>query len=83
MQESKTEKMAPSPCLRLHLFTDITSDTERHFHFRAVGRGLKMYEDTRWHNVFYFQFKAIFRLICPYYILISYVDSTDETRRLM
>ena len=24
---------------------------ERHFHFRAVGRGFGMYEDTKWHNV--------------------------------
>ena len=24
---------------------------ERHFHFRAVGLGFGMYEDTKWHNV--------------------------------
>ena len=24
---------------------------ERYFHFRAVGRGFGMYEDTKWHNV--------------------------------
>ena len=24
---------------------------ERHFYFRAVGRGFRMYEDTKWHNV--------------------------------
>ena len=25
--------------------------TEHHFHFRAVGRGFGMCEDTKWHNV--------------------------------
>ena len=34
-------KMAPSYCKRQRLFTDVTSDTERHFHFRAVGRGFE------------------------------------------
>ena len=24
---------------------------ERHFRFRAVGRGFGMYEETKWHNV--------------------------------
>ena len=24
---------------------------ERHFHFRTIGRGFGMYEDTKWHNV--------------------------------
>ena len=24
---------------------------ELHFHFRAIGRGFRMYEDTKWHNV--------------------------------
>ena len=24
---------------------------ERQFHFRAVGRGFGMYEDTKWHSV--------------------------------
>ena len=24
---------------------------ERHFHFRALGCGFGMYEDTKWHNV--------------------------------
>ena len=23
---------------------------ERHFHFRALGCGFGMYEDTKWHN---------------------------------
>ena len=30
-----------------------------------------------------FKFKAISRLMCRYFILISHVDSTDETRRLL
>ena len=34
-------KMAPSSCLRQRLFTDVTSDTEHHFHFRAVGCGFE------------------------------------------
>ena len=34
-------KMAPSSCERQRLFTDVTSDTERHFHFRAVGCGFE------------------------------------------
>ena len=33
--------MAPSSCLHQRLCTDVTSDTERHFHFRAVGRGFE------------------------------------------
>ena len=48
------------------------------FTFAPLGVVLKMYEDTKWHK-----FKTSFRLICRYYILISYVDFTDETRRLM
>ena len=51
--------------------------TERHFHFRAVGRGFGMHAQR------YLKPKAIFRLICRYYILMFYVDSMDETRRLM
>ena len=44
--------MALSSCYRQRLFTDVTSDTgTSFFHFRAVGRGFGMYEDTRWHNV--------------------------------
>ena len=51
-----------------------------------------MYEDTMWHNVIsnlkhfwvdilllYF----VFGLIYCYYILFSYVESTDEIRRLI
>ena len=64
------------------LFTDVASDTERHFTFAPLDVGLKMYEDTRWYNV-NFKFKTIFRLKCRYNILISLVDSIDETRRLM
>ena len=32
-------KIAPSS--RERHFTDVTSDTERHIHFRAVGRGFE------------------------------------------
>ena len=28
-----------------------SSDSERHFHFCAVGRVLKVCEDNKWHNV--------------------------------
>ena len=31
--------MALSSCKRQRFFTDVTSDTERHFHFCGVGRG--------------------------------------------
>ena len=24
---------------------------ECHFHFRIIGRGFGMYEDTKWHNI--------------------------------
>ena len=48
------------------------------FTFAPLGVVLKMYEDIKWHK-----FKAIFRLICRYYILMSYVDFTDETRWLV
>ena len=51
------------------------------FTFAPLGVVLKMYEDTKWNSNF--KFKAIFRLICRYNILISYVDCTDETRQLM
>ena len=43
--------MALSSCKRQRLFTDVTPIPERHFHFRAVGRGFGMYEDTKWHNI--------------------------------
>ena len=33
--------MAPSSCIRQCLFSDVTSDIERHFHFRAVVRGFE------------------------------------------
>ena len=42
MQESKAGKMAPRSCLRQRLFTDVTSGTERHFPFLAVGRGIEV-----------------------------------------
>ena len=32
---------------------------------------------------FYFKIKAIFGLIYQYYILIPYVESSDETNRLI
>ena len=48
------------------------------FTFAPLGVVLKMYEDTKWHKS-----KAFFRLIWRYYILISYVDFTDETGRLI
>ena len=41
--------MAPNSCLPQRLFTDVTLDTERHFHFRTVRRGfedIQMYEDV-------------------------------------
>ena len=53
---------------------------ERHFHFRAVGRGFGMYEDTKWHNVIS-KLKQFFGLIYRFYILILYVESTNETSR--
>ena len=53
---------------------------ERHFHFRAVGRGYGMYEDTKWHN-FISKLKQFFGLIYRFYTLIPYVESTNETSR--
>ena len=64
---------------RQRLFYDIASDTERHFSFRAIGRGFMMYEDTKWHNVIS-DLKHFFVLMYRYYILISYVECNDETR---
>ena len=55
--------MAPSSWLRQHLF-----NIDRHLHFRDVGYGFKMYEDTKWHNVISI-LKNVFGCI-P----ISYID---------
>ena len=54
---------------------------ERHFLFRALGRGFRMYEDTNWHNVIS-KLKQIWVDI-RHYILIPYVESTDEISRLI
>ena len=47
------------------------------FHFRAVGHGLRMYEDTKWHivisNLKHFWVD----------ILFFYIESTDENSRLI
>ena len=37
--------MALSPCYRQRLFTDVTSDIERHLTFAPLGVVLKIYED--------------------------------------
>ena len=52
------------------------------FIFAPLGMDLKMYEDTKWNDVIS-NLKQFLRLICRYYILIYYVESTDETRRSM
>ena len=55
---------------------------ERHFYFRAVGRGFW----NVWRNQMaqrYFKIKAIFGLIYRFYILIPYVESTNENSRLI
>ena len=74
--------MALSSCQRQRLFTDVTPILERHFHFRAVGRGFGMYEDTKWHNSIS-KLKHVFGLMYRYYILIPCVESSDETNRLI
>ena len=33
------------------LVSYVTSDTEHHFHFRAVWHGFRIYEDTKWNNI--------------------------------
>ena len=38
--------MAPSSCSRQRLFTDVTYDIGRHFHFGVVGRGFKIMKIT-------------------------------------
>ena len=52
------------------------------FTFAPLGVVLRMYEDIKWNNVIS-NLKQFFRLICRHYILISYVDCTDEPRQLM
>ena len=82
MRESKTGKwrrvlVNVSVCL-------LTSHPIRNvfFTFAPLGVVLNMYEGTKWHNVIS-DLKQFFRLICRCYILISYVDSMDYTRKLM
>ena len=82
MPESKTEKWRRvlgnvSVCL-------LTSQPILNviFTFAPLGMVFKMCEDTKRHNAIS-NLKLFFPLICRYYISISYVDSTDETRRLM
>ena len=54
---------------------------ERHFLFRAVEHGFGMYGHQMAQG--YFKVKAIFGLIYRFYILIPYVESTNETSRLI
>ena len=51
---------------------------ERHFHFRAVGRGFGMYKNHQMAQR-YFKIESINGLIYRYYILIPYVERTDQT----
>ena len=78
MQESKAGVLVKvSVCL-------LTSHSIRNviLTFAPLGVVLKMYEDTKWHSVIS-NLKHFFRLIYRCYILISYVDNRDGTRRLM
>ena len=48
--ESKTGKWRPVLSQRQCFFLTSQPIPKRHFRLRAVGRGLRMYEDTKGHN---------------------------------
>ena len=55
---------------------------EHHFHFRASRRGFGVYKDTKMAQ-HCFKITPVFGLVYRYYILNPYVESTDETSRLI